>query len=53
MELIINTFGTLVSKENDNFVIKNSSAIKRIPPDNVRSMKIIGQKNDFMFSLEK
>lgn len=40
MDLIVNTFGTLVSKENDNFVISNSDITKKIPSDGINSISL-------------
>lgn len=40
MELIINTFGTALLKENDMFLVENKEVSKRIPPDKVKSIVI-------------
>lgn len=40
MDLIINTFGTSLSRENDAFVIANKDGKQRIPPQGVKSIQM-------------
>lgn len=40
MELVLNTFGTSLSRENDGFVISNSDGTQRIPVAGIRSIQI-------------
>lgn len=40
MELVLNTFGTSLSRENDGFVISNSDGTQRIPVTGIRSIQI-------------
>lgn len=40
MELVLNTFGTSLSRENDGFVITNSDGTQRIPVAGIRSIQI-------------
>jgi len=40
MELIINTFGTALLRENEMFLVENKETSRRIPPDKVKSIVI-------------
>lgn len=40
MDLILNTFGTALSKENDNFVVVHKDGRQTIPPDGIKSIII-------------
>ncbi len=40
MDLILNTFGTSLNKENDAFVIHHKDGKQRIPPDGLKSIQI-------------
>lgn len=40
MELILNTFGTSLNKDNNAFVISNKDGKQRIPPDGVSSIQV-------------
>ncbi len=40
MELILNTFGTTLSKDNDAFVVVHSDGKQRIPTDGIKSIQI-------------
>ncbi len=40
MEIVLNTFGTSLSRENDGFVVKNDGNKRRLPPDGVRSILV-------------
>lgn len=40
MDLIINTFGVSLSKDNDGFVISNHDGIQKIPVNGIRSIQL-------------
>lgn len=40
MELVINTFGTSLNRDNEGFVITNADGRQRIPCDGIRSIQI-------------
>jgi CRISPR-associated protein Cas1 len=40
MELVLNTFGTALSKDNDAFVVTHNDGKQRIPPDGLKSITI-------------
>lgn len=40
MDLILNTFGTSLNKDNEAFVIHHKDGKQRIPPDGIKSIQI-------------
>lgn len=40
MDLVLNTYGTLLSKDTDNFIIKTADGVQRIHPDAIKSIYI-------------
>lgn len=40
MELVLNTFGTSLSRDNNGFVISHKDGRQRIPPDGIKSIQI-------------
>lgn len=40
MDLILNTFGTSLNKENDAFIVHHKDGKQRIPPDGIKSIQI-------------
>ena len=40
MEIVLNTYGTSLSCDNDAFIVRNSNGSKRIPTDGVTSIMV-------------
>ena len=40
MDIVVQTYGTAISRDNETFIISNKDGKRRIPPDGIASFQI-------------